>query len=155
MRSTCTAGKRDLFAQRFARTMYPDGGIVGRDASLFAQISQTAFLQINPHQSLAILRLQSIQQSGNTLAYVALKRVLRLNVRLKLADQSLRRSIRDSALPIVIDDGVSQNAIEPGNGGPFVANRRASLNTLYEGRLQNVLRGFQGTDTVLNEFQEL
>jgi hypothetical protein len=155
MHCTCTAGKRDLSAQRFARTMNPDGGIVGCNSRLFAKIGQSAFFQINPCQSLAILRLQSIQQSGNALAYVALKRGLRLNVRLKLAYQSLRRSIRGSALPMVINDGVAQNAIEPGNGGLFVANRRAFLQTLDEARLQNVFRSFPDTDTVLNEFQEL
>jgi hypothetical protein len=153
--SACTAGKRNLSAQCFACAMNPDGGVVGRDARLFAQIGQTAFLQINPHQSLAILGLQSIQESGNALAYVAPKRGFRLDVPVKLADQSLRPSISGSALPIIIDDGVSQNAIEPGDGGLFVANRRAFLKTLDEGRLQNVFRSFPGTDTVLNEFQEL
>src|SRR5579872_565807 len=84
MRCTCTAGKCDLSAQRLARPMNPYGGIVGCDARLFAKLGQTAFLQINPRQSLAILRLQSIQQSGDALAYFALKRGLWLNVRLKL-----------------------------------------------------------------------
>jgi hypothetical protein len=74
VRGAYPAGQRDLAAKGSACAMNPDSGVINCDARLFAQIRQTGFFEIDPHQSLAILGLQRIQQTGNTLADVALER---------------------------------------------------------------------------------
>lgn len=63
-------------------------------------------------------------------------------------------AIFGGAMPVVVDDSVAQDAIEPGYGGLFVVQRRGLLHCADIGTLQDVFGSGWRCDAVLDELEE-
>jgi len=76
-------------------------------------------------------------------------------MRHKLLAPALVGSLGRSAVAVVIDDGVAEHPVKPGNDALFVAHVGPPLQGAHEGRLQDVFGDNSRFDTGLEEGQEL
>ena len=150
--SACDA---DLLAQRFPCTVDANSRIAARDSGRLGEIVQTALAEIDDGQSFTILRLERGQQLRNALADVVPDFRFSCLVGGKLAPPSFHGAVRCRAVPVVVDDRIAQNAIEPRDNALVVAQFAPALDAPHERRLQNVLRRGAGFHVPFNEGQEL
>jgi hypothetical protein len=68
---------------------------------------------------------------------------------------ALEGTIFGSAATVVVDDGVAQDAVEPGHSGLFAAEAGGLLNGADVGALDDVLGGIGGVDAPAHEVKEL
>jgi len=68
---------------------------------------------------------------------------------------TFQRPPRRSAMPIVIDDGITQYSIKPRYGALLIAHLCASFQSPYKRRLQNIFRSGPGFHPRLQKSQKL
>ena len=149
-----TAGLADLFLERLAGAVDTHCGIVRGDGGLVREIVQGAFLDIDDTQGVAILGFESLKQGGDTLADFGAELGRGSDFVLKLLAPGFEGAGSGGAMAVVVDDGVAEDAVEPGDD-LFVGDGGRVLESAGEGSLENVFGGLARLDAVLEEGQEI
>ena len=146
----------ELFAQGCTGAMGAYGG-VGRGDVLRDGIGiESSLLQIYFAQQLCIGRRDDVERTGDALA----RGLLQLRIGCRRGFQFLCPTFKGCAFggaaPIVVDDGVAEDAIEPGNGGLAGAQASPRLGDLglkgtQVGCLQNIFGDGATVDSALEE----
>lgn len=76
-------------------------------------------------------------------------------MRLEFMDQSCCARFEEPPLAVVVDAGVPQQPIEPGDDRLLIAQGAALFDSLDEGRLQNILGYFRRPNATLDKGEEL
>ncbi len=136
----CPTCQLDLFLEGLPRSVNSDSGVISRDPGLRCQIAWAGLIDVDHLNRLTVLRLQFGQHPRNTLANLILQ-VRRGNLLpLHLAGETLHRAPGSGVSPVVIDDGITEQPVKPGNNTLFIADIATSLDASYERRLQDVFR---------------
>lgn len=144
-----------LLSERFTGPVHADGSIVCGDACLRSEVSQASIVQIDCLNGVAVFLLHVLQQRRDTLANLTLEEFIGFLVILQMRDELFGNAFRRSTLAVMIDDGVTKDAIEPGHDAFLVADRSTLFKAAHESRLQDVFRGGLGLDSLLQKRQEL
>ena len=152
---TGTADERELLFQDLAGSMDADCCVRGGDVGLGGECLEAAAFEFDVADNFTIGRLHGAEHIADALAHD----LLGLRIRLCFGGQFLRPSLEGSvfggAMAVVIDDGIAQDAVEPGDGRLFAAQARSLFERAGVGALQNVLRGGEGFDAPLEKAEKL
>ena len=133
--------------------MYADGGILLCDARLLREVVELTVVQIDHLQRLSIFRLESREKRGNTLAdFLPQHGIGLLNVRVFPAP-CLHGPCSCGAVTVMIDHGIAQGAIEPGDN-VLVLHPSPSLQSAHKRLLQDVFGYGSGLDAPFQEGQK-
>ena len=137
MRRAGAAAAPELLSQPVPRAVEPHRGVVRGDAEGCGHLGKRLLVQLHALDHLRVVRLQGGQEPPHARADLAAD--LRL-----VGGGVLRRLGREQAClgsrsAIVVDDGVSQQSIEPSHCAFGVTDGAGFLDAADEGRLQDVL----------------
>ncbi len=148
------AGADDLFLQSLSGAVDADGGVIGGDAGLGGEGVEGAVVEIDEFESLAVFGFEIVEQVEEALADgvagvgvggIGLQRIVR---------EGFVAAITGGLLAVVIDDGVTEDAIEPGDDILLFGKFVAVFDGANEGGLEDVFGNGAGFDTRLQESQE-
>jgi hypothetical protein len=148
------AGLFDLAAQGFPGPMHADGGIVGRDSRLAREVADVAIVEIDDLQRLAIFGLEGCEKAGNTLADLLTEEGIGLLNPGGLAAPGLQGALGSGAAAVMVDDGIAEDPIEPGDN-LLILDAGTAFDSAHEGGLEDVFGGFAGLDAALEEGEKL
>jgi hypothetical protein len=149
------AGADELFAQGFAGAMDADAGVGRGDAVLVGEVLEALTAEVGGAQDGGILRLELIDDAGEAGADLAfdLRRWLRRG--LKLARPGLEGFASGLLAAVVVNDGVAQQAVEPGGCGFVEIGAVLMLIGAQVGGLKDVFRERGIGNAALNKGEEL
>jgi len=146
-----SARRLHCLSQSFSRAMHSDARIVLRDASSLRQLSQTPVFQINHLDGLSILGLQFDQHLPHASARNIANHGIGFRFCFEFANPALRGTLGSGFVSVMIDQGISQKPIEPGDCRFLVAQFPTLLDSSQEGSLEDVLRNFAALYSALQE----
>lgn len=154
MLGTGSAGERELFFQRLTRPMDADGGVAGSDAHGFGESFERVFSKIDAANNLAVLRLDGGEHVLDASADDILCTLVRRCFGDEIAGPSFESAVFGGAVTIVVDDGIAQNAVEPGDGGLVFVQRRGFFHCANVGALQDIFGSRGSIDAALEKLEE-
>jgi hypothetical protein len=130
--------------------MHADGGILGSDSRLLGEVAELSVLEVHDSYGVAIVGLEAGEEAGDTLADFLAEAGVGLRVGGELAAPGFQGSSGNGAVAVMVDYGVAEDSIEPGDHF-FVVNRGASFQAAGEGGLEDVFGGGPGFDAAFQE----
>jgi hypothetical protein len=145
----------ELLFEGLAGAMNTDGGVACGDSRFFCEGLEARFSQIDTAEDFAIGGLHGLDGFGDALAddIVGLRVWCRFGG--EILAPTLKSAIFGGAVAIVVDDGVAEDAVEPGDHGLFAAECGGLLDGAGVSGLDDVLGGVGGVDAPLHEVKEL
>jgi len=116
----------------------PDGGVCRGDVLGCGVSSEALFAKIQCAQKGRVRRSDGVQRSGNALTCGVFEERFGGRLAFKLPSPSVERRAFPGSAAVVVDDGVAQNAIEPGDRRLLIAQAAGVLEGAHVCRLQNV-----------------
>jgi hypothetical protein len=105
----------DLTAQSFSRPMHADGGIFRGNSRLLRQVAELSVIEIDQAQRIAVFGFQIVEQAGNTVADLLPQCRIGFLALAELSAPGFQSPSRGGAMTVVIDQGVTEDSIKPGN----------------------------------------
>ncbi len=154
MLGASAAGLFEPFAKGFAGPVDADCGILCRYPGLLRQIIEAAIIQIDDPQGVTILWLQSVEETGDTLADFVTQLWRRFVAVFEIPPPRFHGSRRCRAVSVMIDHGIAQDTIEPSHN-LFVLDAGPMLQSACKSRLQDIFSCGPGLHTLFQKRQEL
>jgi hypothetical protein len=155
MDSACAAATDELFAEGGAGTVGTDRRVAGAD-SLGVRIGgEGGLAKIDFAEQGGVRRGDCIERAGDALAGGLMEKRVRGGFRLELLRPALEGRPLGGSATIVVDDGVAEDAVEPGHGGFVLTQVAAGFKSAHVGGLKNVLRNGAIFDAALDKAKEL
>ena len=155
MSRACSAAPYKLPAQRGAGTMGADSRVRRTDAVLAGIGCKFTLGQIDLAQQFGITRFERFESAHDTSAGGVEELWLRGTGIGQFQSPALQRRNLGSAAAVVVDDGIAQDAIEPGNDGLFFPQPMRGLECAHIGRLQDIFGNRGLVDASTQESEEL
>jgi hypothetical protein len=152
-----SAGGNEGFAQRLAGAVEADGGVPRGDVGGFGKEIDGALGEVDGGENFAVGGTKVLDRLAEAFADEALGVGVRPGggTGEELAGPGFEEAVVSGALAVMVDDGVAQDAVEPGGGRLVAANGGGLLEGAQVGGLQNVLRGGGVFYAVLQEAKKL
>jgi hypothetical protein len=152
--SADAADQHELFFESLTRAMYADGCVASGDAGVGGEGFKAFSGEVHVAQNLVVSRFKSGEHLADALADDCLG--LRVGCGFgEVVRPALEGSVFGGAAAVVIDDGVAEDAVEPGDGGLVAAQSGGLLDGADVGTLNDVFCGCGGFDAPLHEAKEL
>ena len=113
------ADESELLFEGMACAMDTDGRVAGGDSSLLCEDVEGGVSEINVAEDFAVGRLHGVERFNNALADDIVSLRVWCGFGRKVLRPAFEGTVLSGAVAIVIDDGVAQDAVEPGAGGLF------------------------------------
>lgn len=139
-RTTGTAEFDKVLSEGLTSSMDPDSGVASSDAGGAGEGFQRIARDIHLAKDLVIGRLEFVQHGVDALADDLFGLWIGRSLCYKILCPAIERTVFSRAMSIVIDDGVAQDAVEPGDGGLSVAQAGGLFGRTSVSALQDVLR---------------
>ena len=153
MGRTGAAASLELFPKRVAGTMEAYAHVGGAQSELCGDGGGVAFLEVHVSEHLRVFGLEGRHQVVQALAHdVAQFGIEAIRF---LASVLLLRAAFSVPPPVVVDEGVAKNAVEPGDGALVVAQLGGMLETACECGLEQVLGDGAASHPALQERKKL
>jgi hypothetical protein len=119
------AGEGEPFLQGVAGAMDANGGVAGGDVGGLRKGLQSAAAKVDTTKDVVVLRLQSRQDLFNTATddVVGFLVGSRLGKEIQIDEilcPAVESAVFGGAVTVVVDNGIAQDAVEPGYGGLVV-----------------------------------
>ncbi len=151
---TGTAGFDQPLLQRLARAMDAHCSVGRRNVVAAGKVSQRSLIQIHLLQNPGVVGRERWQHLGYASADEIVGQIVRGDFGLKLLCPLAERAIFDCAVPVEIDYGVAQDAIEPRRRRFAGAQVGFVLERTNISALKNILRDCRRVDAALEKTQE-
>lgn len=115
MLSACPTGHLNLFSHCFPGSVDAYCSVSFGDARTRGEVCKTAVTKIYCRQSLAIFGLEVFEQGIHTLTDFVISRWGGTAVTVKVRENAAQFLRAPAVLPVVIHDGVPEDAVEPRN----------------------------------------
>jgi hypothetical protein len=147
-----TTRRLKLLAQPLAGTMQPDVEVVQGCAQRQRRLFRRDAFKVHALQHVAVL----LRQSGQKAFYALAKHALGSGIGLfgKLGLQTFERAVADITPPVEVDDGMTQDTIEPCHRAFTVKGRFGGLERLEQAVLHQVGREFRVAHALARERDE-
>jgi len=149
-----STGQGELLFKCLASAMDADGGVAGGDSGGSGEGVQCALAKINFADDLAVLRLDGGKDLLDAAADDILCRRVGGGLGGQVASPAFERAVFGGAVAVVVDNGVAQDAIEPGYGRLGLVERRGLFHGADVGVLQDVFGGGRRIDTTPDKLEE-
>lgn len=143
-----------MLFQSPAGAVEADGGVIGGDAGLGGEFGGAAFLDVDELESMPVFGLEVIEEAGDAFAYL-IAQVGRRLFGFDLAGKGFEGAAGGSLMAVMVDDGIAQETIEPGDDAFFVAEGATALESTDEGSLEEVFGEGGRGDAFFKERKEL
>ncbi len=149
------ATTNELFAKSRTRAMGADCCIGRRNARGVSVAGQRNFSEINLAQQLPVVWGDRVKRLIDAEARYLVKQRVGAHFCLQLANPALERFALDSVPPVVVDDRIAKNAIEPSHGRTIITQLVGGFEHADEGALEDVLGRCRVVDAALHKAKEL
>ena len=133
------AGQRDLSAQRPPGSVELDAGIVGGHPDLLGNLRDALAADVDALEKISVVTLEHRKQTGHTPTNGALGIGIGLMGLRERCGHTLQGAVFGVAMAVEVDDGVSENPVEPGNHALLIPDRLHCLDPLDESALEDLL----------------
>ena len=135
--------------------MRADGGVAGRDGLRRGVMRDGTLGEIDFTQERGVGSGQRIERASDALAGGVLQKGIGHGFGFELARPAIERRAFCGAAAVVIDEGVAQDAVEPGHGGLTLAQSAGGFERTDVSRLQNVFGERAIAQAALEKAEEL
>lgn len=149
------AGTNNLLAERLSSSEDSHASVVCRNAGLRCEILHKQAVDLHRAQGVGVLVFECGRELGDTLADGSARFEIGLQMLFDFPPESGQLALCRSASPMVIDNGVSEQPIEPGHGRLVRAQRLELIHASNERVLQDVLRQRPAAHAPFQKPQEL
>jgi len=156
--AVCGAGAAtldQLLAQRGARAMGTDCGVASGDGLRRCVSSQALFRQVDFAKERGVGGGKSVERAGDALAGGVHEKRIGRGFCFELARPTIEGRAFRGAAAMVIDEGVAQDAVEPGDGGFILAQLAGRFERTDVGRLQDVFSERAIAEAAIEKAEEL
>lgn len=154
MRRAHAARLLESFPQRRSRPVPPHLEVVRRDAEAFRHRVRVLLAKVDRPEHLCVLRLQRGQQFEEAGAQRSVCRPVQLFGQIDIPEWDAAAPLHVPA-SVCVDDGVSEDAVEPGANAFLVPQRFGGLHRPQQRVLQHVFGEMGVADPRTDEPQEL
>ena len=134
--------------------MDANSGVAGSDARGFGEGFEGIFAKVDAADDLAVLQLKGRKDLLDALADDVLCALVRRSFGDEIVGPSFESAVFGSAVAIVVDDGIAQDAIKPGYGRLVVVERGGFFHRAHVSALEDVFGGRRSIDAALDELKE-
>jgi hypothetical protein len=149
------ADPNELGFESLSRSMEANGGIAGGDSGPGCEGFKALACEVDAAENLAVGGLDGGKDLLDTTADDLLGLSVRWDFCCEVLCPLLESAVFGGTVAIVIDNGVAQDAIEPGDGRFFTAQDRGVFDGADIGGLDDVFRDGRGVDSALYEMEEV
>src|SRR6476620_3067917 len=135
--------------------MHSHCGIARCDSRPSRQIVQTPVLEIDQLQCFLVLRFKCFHKGLDALADLIFEKGIRSFRENDLLAPTLIGSLSRITSSVVVNGGIAQDSVEPGNGALLIAELGSMLKTPDKRGLQDVFSNLPGLHALLKKAQEL
>ena len=135
--------------------MEANGGVARGDSGLGCEGFKTLVCKVDAAENLAVGRLKGWKYLVDATADDLFGLRIGCSIGCKVVCPLLESAVFGGTVAIVVDDGVAQDAIEPGDGRLFIAQDGGVFDGADVGALDDVFRDGRGVDSALYEMEEV
>ena len=135
---TRAAGGNQRFFEGLASAVDADGCVRNADVIARGEVGQRRFLQVHIAKDIRVIWLERRQHSGDALADDIARQIVRLYGGFKLVCPLRESAVFEAAMPVEVDDGVAQDAVEPCGARLSAAQFSLTLQGTEIGVLQDI-----------------
>lgn len=145
----------ELLPEGLTRSMKADGSVARGDSFCLCEGIERLFGEVDIANDLAIGGLEVFNDLADALTHDLMGCHVGLGLGQEFVRPSLESAVFGCSMAVVIDDGVAQDAIEPGYGRLVAAKFGGLFDGAHVGDLNDVIGGGGGVDTTLQEVEKL
>jgi len=135
--------------------MEANGGIARGNSGLGCEGFETLACEIDAAENLAVGRLEGGKHLVDATADDLFGLRIARGFSCEISRPLLESAVFGGAVAVVVDDGVAQDAIEPGDGRLFTTQDGGVFDGADIGALDDVFRDGTGVDSALHEMEEV
>ena len=145
----------EFFFEGLARSMDADGGVSRADSCFRCEGFEILACEVNAAENLTVGGLEGGQYLVDATADNLLGLWVGRGAGREILRPLLESVVFGGAVAVIVDDGVAQDAIEPGDGGLFLTQGWRVFDGADVGALNDVFGDGRGADPPPNEMEEL
>jgi hypothetical protein len=145
----------ELLFEGLPGAMDANCGVADGNSSFAGEGLEAGFFQVDLAEYLAVCRLHALKDVADALADDLFGLRLGRCFSFETLGPLLEYTVMDGTMAIVIDDGISQDAVEPGDGRLVVAQFGGLLHCAHVSGLKDVFSRGERVHTSLDEAEKL
>ena len=148
-------GEDELLFESLACAVRTYSGVAGSDAGFLREGLECIFGEVDFADNLAVCRFEFVEDVVDALTNDLLGGGVELAFDGEILGPLLQSTVFGGTVAVVVDDGIAQDAVEPGDGGLVAAQGCCLLHGANIGGLDDVLGDSAGSHSSFNEVEEL